>query len=58
VKNLFNNLPKQTKAFTDAISRGLSDSEKGGLLTTSQLRKELQKNREKTINVNRLKEAK
>ena len=58
MKNLFINLPKQTKALIDAISRGLSDSEKGGLLTTSQLRKELQKNREKTINVNRLKEAK
>ncbi|MFA6978312.1 MAG: hypothetical protein WC209_03225 [Ignavibacteriaceae bacterium] len=58
MKNLFIYLPKQTKAFIDAISRGLSDSEKDGLLTTSQLRKELQKNREKTIKVNRLKEAK
>ena len=47
MKNLFINLPKQTKALIDAISRGLSDSERGEVLTTSQLRKELQKKRKK-----------
>jgi len=36
---------RQTKLFIDSISRGLSDSEKGEVLTTSQLRSELQKTR-------------
>ncbi|MFA6597575.1 MAG: type II toxin-antitoxin system Phd/YefM family antitoxin [Ignavibacteriaceae bacterium] len=36
---------RQTKLFIDSISRGLADSEKGEILTTAQLRKELQKNR-------------
>jgi len=57
VKNLFNNSPRQTKLFIDSISRGLSDSEKGEVLTTSQLRIELQKKLEKTIKINRSKEA-
>lgn len=36
---------RQTKLFIDSISRGLSDSEKGEVLSTSQVRKELQKSR-------------
>jgi len=36
---------RQTKIFIDSISRGLSDSEKGEVLSTSQLRRELQKTR-------------
>mgnify|MGYP001600591441 CR=1 FL=1 len=36
---------RQTKLFIDSISRGLSDSEKGEVLSTSQLRIELQKTR-------------
>lgn len=36
---------RQTKLFIDSISRGLSDSEKGEVLSTSQLRSELQKSR-------------
>ncbi|MFA5805168.1 MAG: type II toxin-antitoxin system Phd/YefM family antitoxin [Melioribacteraceae bacterium] len=36
---------RQTKLFIDSISRGLSDSEKGEVLSTSQLRKELRKTR-------------
>ena len=36
---------RQTKLFIDSISRGLSDSEKGKVLSTSQLRNELQKTR-------------
>lgn len=40
----FDNL-RQTKLFIDSISRGLSDSEKGEVLSTSQLRSELQKTR-------------
>ena len=36
---------RQTKLFIDSISRGLSDSEKGEVLSTSQLRRELQKTR-------------
>ena len=35
----------QTKLFIDSISRGLSDSEKGEVMSTSQLRRELQKAR-------------
>jgi antitoxin YefM len=34
---------RQTKLFIDSISRGLSDSEKGEVLSTSKVRKELQK---------------
>ncbi|MEW5844326.1 MAG: type II toxin-antitoxin system Phd/YefM family antitoxin [Bacteroidota bacterium] len=34
---------RQTKLFIDSISRGLSDSERGEVLSTSQLRSELQK---------------
>lgn len=34
---------RQTKLFIDSISRGLSNSEKGELLSTSQLRSELKK---------------
>ena len=37
---------RQTKLFIDSISRGLSDSEKGKMYTTSQLKKELKKARE------------
>jgi len=40
----FDNL-RQTKIFIDSISRGLSNSEKGEVLSTSQLRSELQKTR-------------
>ncbi len=36
---------RQTKLFIKSISRGLSDSERGELLSTSQLRSELQKTR-------------
>jgi prevent-host-death family protein len=36
---------RQTKLFIDSISHGLSDSEKGKVLSTSQLRSELQKTR-------------
>ena len=36
---------RQTKLFIDSISRGLSDSEKGEVFSTSQLRSELQKTR-------------
>jgi len=36
---------RQTKLFIDSISRGLSDSEKGEVLSTSQLRSALQKTR-------------
>ena len=40
----FDNL-RQTKIFIDSISRCLSNSEKGEVLSTSQLRSELQKTR-------------
>ena len=36
---------RQTKLFIDSISRGLSDSEKGEVFSTSQLRSELQNTR-------------
>ena len=36
---------RQTKFFIDSISRGLSDSDKGEVFSTSQLRHELQKTR-------------
>jgi prevent-host-death family protein len=36
---------RQTKLFIDSISRGLSDSEKGKVLTTSQLKNELKRSR-------------
>ena len=36
---------RETKLFIESISRGLSDSEKGEVLSTSQLRNELQKRR-------------
>jgi antitoxin YefM len=36
---------RQTKLFIDSISRGLSNSEKGEVFSTSQLRRELQKTR-------------
>lgn len=36
---------RQTKLFIDSISQGLSDSEKGKVFSTSQLRNELQKTR-------------
>ena len=36
---------RETKLFIDSISRGLSYSEKGEVLTTSQLRTELKKRR-------------
>jgi len=36
---------RQTKLFIDSISRGLSDSGKGEVLSSSQLRSELQKTR-------------
>jgi prevent-host-death family protein len=32
---------RETKLFIDSISRGLSDSEQGNVLTTTQLKKEL-----------------
>ncbi len=36
---------RQTKLFIDSISRGLSDSEKGDVFSSSQLRNELQRRR-------------
>ena len=36
---------RETKLFINSISRGLADSEKGEVLTTSQLRVELKKRR-------------
>jgi antitoxin YefM len=36
---------RETKLFIDSISRGLADSEKGDILTTSQLKTELKKRR-------------
>ncbi len=36
---------RQTKLFIDSISRGLSNSEKGEVFSTSQLRNELRKTR-------------
>jgi len=36
---------RETKLFIDSISRGLSDSEKGDVFTTSQLKNELKKRR-------------
>lgn len=36
---------RETKSFIDSISRGLADSEKGNVLTTSQLKNELKKHR-------------
>ena len=36
---------RQTKLFIDSISRGLSDSDNGKTLSTSQLRNELKKSR-------------
>ena len=36
---------RQTKIFIDSISRGLSNSEKGEVFSTSQLRSEMQKTR-------------
>ena len=36
---------RQNKLFIDSISRGISNSEKGEVLSTSQLRSELQKTR-------------
>jgi len=36
---------RQTKIFIESISRGLSESEKGEVFSTSKLRKELQKTR-------------
>ena len=36
---------RQTKLFIDSISRGLAHSEKGEVLSTAQLRNELQKTR-------------
>jgi len=36
---------RQTKLFIDSISRGLSDSEKGEVLSASQLKSELHKTR-------------
>jgi prevent-host-death family protein len=38
---------RHTKLFIESISRGLSDSEKGKLLSTSKLRSELKKSRVK-----------
>ncbi len=37
---------RETKLFIDSISRGLSDSEKGDVFTTSQLKSELRKRRD------------
>jgi prevent-host-death family protein len=37
---------RQTKLFINSISRGLSNSEKGEVLSTSQIRTELQKERD------------
>jgi len=36
---------RETKLFIDSISRGLSDSDKGDVFTTSQLKNELKKHR-------------
>jgi len=36
---------RETKQFIDSVSRGLSNAEKGEVLTTSQLKKELKKSR-------------
>lgn len=36
---------RQTKLFIESISRGLSDSERGEVLSTSQIRRELKKAR-------------
>ena len=36
---------RQTKLFIDSVSRGLSDSEKGEVLSTAQLKRELKKAR-------------
>lgn len=36
---------RETKLFIDSISRGLTDLEKGEILTTSQIRTELKKHR-------------
>lgn len=36
---------RQTKLFIDSISRGLTDSEKGEVFSTSQVRSQLQKTR-------------
>ncbi|MBU1101544.1 MAG: type II toxin-antitoxin system Phd/YefM family antitoxin [Bacteroidetes bacterium] len=36
---------RQTKLFIESISRGLSDSERGEVMSTSQIRSELQKAR-------------
>lgn len=36
---------RQTKLFIESISRGLSDSERGEVMSTSQIRSELQKTR-------------
>ncbi len=36
---------RETKLFIDSISRGLSDSEQGNLLTTTQLKNQLKKRR-------------
>ncbi|MDP3831230.1 MAG: type II toxin-antitoxin system prevent-host-death family antitoxin, partial [Ignavibacteriaceae bacterium] len=40
---------RQTKLFIDSISRGLSDSEKRDVLSTSQLRSELKKSRVRKV---------
>jgi prevent-host-death family protein len=40
---------RQTKFFIDSISRGLSDSDKGEIISTSQLKSELQKSRRNKI---------
>jgi prevent-host-death family protein len=40
---------RQTKLFIDSISRGLSDSDKGEIISTSQLKSELQKSRRNKI---------
>lgn len=37
---------RQTKLFIDSISRGLTDSEKGEVITTARLRTELKKARD------------
>ncbi len=36
---------RETQLFIDSISRGLSDSEQGNVLTTAQLKKQLKKHR-------------
>ncbi|KUG25671.1 prevent host death protein, phd antitoxin a [hydrocarbon metagenome] len=36
---------RETKQFIDSVSRGLSNAEKGEVLTTSQLKKEFKKSR-------------